>query len=144
MRPSTLLYGASLLASALAEFKYSGKMTQNGVEVPVEFTELPSHNRTRSHARHSKRDGPVSTTNNWAGTIQGKDSSRFEQSCVVFLTFLQRHRSRECSNRSLASGRFLQSLLLALLLHHPHITYISGTACHPIVELFFKQERPIL
>lgn len=71
MRPSTFLFGASLLTSALAEFSYSAKMTHHGVEVPFEVTELPRHNRTAKHTTNAKRDGPVSTTNNWAGAIQG-------------------------------------------------------------------------
>ena len=78
MRTSTLLIGASLLTSGvLAEFNYTAKMTHRGVEVPVVFTPIPPRNRLPKEApnSHSKRDGSVSTTTNWAGAIQEVPSS---------------------------------------------------------------------
>jgi hypothetical protein len=78
MRTSTLLIGASLLTSGvLAEFNYTAKMTHRGVEVPVVFTPIPPRNRLPKEApnSHSKRDGSVSTTTNWAGAIQEAPSS---------------------------------------------------------------------
>jgi hypothetical protein len=76
MRTSTpFLLGASLLASSvLAELSYTAKMTHHGVEVPVNFIEspTPSDGRLSKPAQNvtSKRGGPISTTNNWAGAIQ--------------------------------------------------------------------------
>jgi Peptidase A4 family len=83
MRPSIFLLGASLLTSGvLADFSYTAKMTHHGVEVPVEFTPMPPRNRTKN-ASNVKRDGPVSTTTNWAGAIQEAPSSGLFQSITA-------------------------------------------------------------
>jgi hypothetical protein len=60
-------------------------MTHRGVEVPVLFTPIPPRNRLPKEAPnlHSKRDGPVSTTTNWAGAIQEAPSSGLFQSITA-------------------------------------------------------------
>lgn len=84
MKTSIFLLGASLLASGvLAEFTFSGKMTHHGVEVPVEFTPMPSRNKLPNNTTNAKRDGPVSTTTNWAGAIQEAPSSGLFQSITA-------------------------------------------------------------
>lgn len=81
MKPSTLLFlGASLLTSGVLAVTYESKLIIKGVEHPATLTPgvLPQRKSLpdlHANVTNSKRSGPISVTNNWAGAIQEAPTS---------------------------------------------------------------------